>query len=403
MSSNSRSNPGKASKKKAVEDKSIRKIDHFFSTVKKSMSDSQSGNGLHPPEAHPTESAELDFLRTRCQELEQTCKDMDSQLKAVSNNQTIMHTALRASLSQREKELEELRESKEKDASKTATLLEKLVRVDSGRAAKELRQKLASDGARLGRITYTRAGLRTVETWEEGHALKLLLRRKSDLEAKKQVLLERQDKAEQAATALSQGQNVTISIDGLVLSDALTIVEAQESVRLHLNELAKDENLLKEEDEALKNEKIEHIRALKRVASEDASPFRSRPKVCPNFHLQYVILLTKLIFHTPLFCYFSSMTSTYYYHCWEKEAFRRFGEHLICQCSEKWRSRFTSLTRDGLRRRRITTRNTFHVNTKFTATFATHALFPYLMCLKSITTRSQLSWSAAREPILIHS
>jgi tousled-like kinase len=286
MSSNSRSNPGKASKKKLVEDKSIRKIDHFFSAVKKSIADSQkSGNALHPPESHPTESAELDFLRNRCQELEQKCKDMDSQLKAVSNNQTIMHTALKASLSQRDKELEELRESNEKDAAKTSTVVEKLVRLDSGRAAKELRQKLASDGARLGRITYTRAGLRTVETWEEGHALKLLLRRKSDLQVKKQVLLERQDKAEQATTALSQGQKITISIDGLVLSDALTIVEAQESVRLHLSELAKDENLLKEEEQSLKNDKTEHIRALKRVASEDASPFRSRPKVCFNIHL----------------------------------------------------------------------------------------------------------------------
>jgi hypothetical protein len=40
------------------------------------------------------------------------------------------------------------------------------------------------------------------------------------------------------------------------------------------------ERELAEEEMALNDEKGAHIRALKRVASEDASRFRTRPKVC---------------------------------------------------------------------------------------------------------------------------
>lgn len=308
VSSNSRSNPGKSFNKKnkvaadAVDTTNIRKIDHFFSAVKKSMSEAaaeksegvmQNTHKKQQPDSMGSAGslAELEALRTRCKELEKSCKDMDGQLKAVSNNQTIMHTALKASLCQREKELEELQESKKKDAVRSSRIIEKLVRVDSTRAGKELRQQLASDGARLGRITHTRAGMRTVENWEEGHALTLLVRRKAVLQTKKQALLERHDTVEKAATALSEGRQVTESIGGLLLNDPLTIVEAQESVRLHLDELAKDEKVLLEEDKTLKNEKAEHIRALKLVASEDASRFRSRPKVRSKCGLIRILFL----------------------------------------------------------------------------------------------------------------
>ncbi|KAI2505886.1 hypothetical protein MHU86_8582 [Fragilaria crotonensis] len=173
ISSNSRSNPGKSGRKKAPGDNN-RKIDHFFSTVKKHAIEASSNDS----EPQPSNDSELEMLRARCDELEKILKDKDDQLKAVSNNQTITNTALKASLCQREKELVDLKRSKELDTAKASRIIENLVRVESSRAAKELRQKLASDGARLGRITYTRAGLRTVESWEEGHASKLLQRRK---------------------------------------------------------------------------------------------------------------------------------------------------------------------------------------------------------------------------------
>lgn len=277
ISTNSRSNPGKPGKKKVPNDNN-RKIDHFFSAVKRHASD------MTVKDSTPLTSidSELDHLRLRCEDLEKIIKDKDDQLKAVSNNQTILNTALKASLCQREKEIKELRKSKERDAARSSHIIEKLIRAESSQEAKELRQKLASDGARLGRITYTRAGLRTVESWEEGHASKLLQRRKLALEAKNQTMLDRQATVERAAKALSEGKEVVDTIGGLVLNNALAIMDAQESVRLHLDGISKLEDEIKKEEQALNNEKTEHIRALKRIASEDASRFRSRPKVrCP--------------------------------------------------------------------------------------------------------------------------
>ena len=275
ISTNSRSNPGKPGKKKAPNDNN-RKIDHFFSAVKRHASETAVKDST--PQA--SSDSELENLRMRCEDLEKMIKDKHDQLKAVSNNQTILNTALKASLCQREKEIEELRKSKERDATRSSRIIEKLIRTECSQEAKELRQKLASDGARLGRITYTRAGLRTVESWEEGHASKLLQRRKLALDTKYQVMLDRQATVERAAMALSEGKEVVETIGGLTLNNALAIMEAQESVRLHLDGISKQEDEIKQDEQALNNEKSEHIRALKRIASEDASRFRSRPKVC---------------------------------------------------------------------------------------------------------------------------
>lgn len=274
ISTNSRSNPGKPGKKKAPGDNN-RKIDHFFSTVKKHANEASSNDS----EPHASNDSEVEVLRARCDELEKILRDKDDQLKAVSNNQTITNTALKASLCQREKEIVDLKRSKETDSAKASRIIENLIRAESSRAAKELRQNLASDGARLGRITYTRAGLRTVERWEEGHASKLLQRRKMDLKSKKQIFLDRQATVERAVKTMSEGKDVTESIGGLVLNNSLAIMDTQESVRLHLTDILKQEAEVKEEEKALDNEKSEHIRSLKRVASEDASRFRSRPKV----------------------------------------------------------------------------------------------------------------------------
>jgi hypothetical protein len=274
ISTNSRSNPGKPGKKKAPNDNN-RKIDHFFSTVKRHASET----AIKDSTPQTSSESELESLRVRCEDLEKIIKDKNDQLKAVSNNQTILNTALKASLCQREKEIDELRKSKERDAARSSRIIEKLIRTESSQEAKELRQKLASDGARLGRITYTRAGLRTVESWEEGHASKLLQRRKLALEAKYQAMLDRQATVERAAMALSEGKEVVETIGGLILNNALAIMEAQESVRLHLDGISKQEDEIKQDEQSLNNEKSEHIRALKRIASEDASRFRSRPKV----------------------------------------------------------------------------------------------------------------------------
>ena len=109
---------------------------------------------------------EVGRLRESVTTLERLLADRDEQLRAVSNNQTMMQISLRASLTRRERELEDLKVESERRYAAAADTVERLVRDQSAREGRELRQRLASDGARLGRIVYTRAGMHTVESWE---------------------------------------------------------------------------------------------------------------------------------------------------------------------------------------------------------------------------------------------
>ena len=223
-------------------------------------------------------------LRQKCQELQQVCKDKDEQLKAVSNNQTILHTSLRAAVAKLEKKVATLQETHQATQTKSAAVLEKLLLAAREGEAKEVRQKLAHDSARVGRIIYTRAGMRAVEGWEEGHAAKALQQKYAELQAQKQVLEERKKRvlAKNNNDKRSDGQDADQSHntnDAMAYQDSLSVLEAEESVRLHLYNLSKREKALSEEKQALGLERGRHIRNLKRAAAEDESRFRSRPKV----------------------------------------------------------------------------------------------------------------------------
>lgn len=241
-------------------------------------------------------SRELGHYKKRCVDLEGALADRDEKLRAVSNNQTMIHVSLRATLDRREEEIDDLRTEMEEKASAVSETIEKLVRSDAARRAVELRQKLASDGARLGRIVYTRAGMHSVESWEDGQAPRALKNRRKDLREKRDKMEKRQQAAlavankirAQAASANGEdGANNDSEMDpvgGIVVQDAFDVMEALESIRLHLVNLKKEEDELEEEEKALVAEKEAHIRALKRVASEDSSQFKHRPKL----HDRYV-------------------------------------------------------------------------------------------------------------------
>jgi tousled-like kinase len=176
--------------------------------------------------------------------------------------------------------------------------------------AQRLRQKLASDGTRLGRIVYTRAGMRSVESWEEGTASRQLLERRKVLQTQLEGLEKRQEKARTAVQAFDQRQqevttkenqhrsssknNASSSsppvAEGIPLETPLDALEALESVRLHIENVQRKLYDLEQEEKRLKDEKVEHIQALKRVASEDSSRFRQRPKVRNRFALTFLIL-----------------------------------------------------------------------------------------------------------------
>eukprot|EP00957_Ditylum_brightwellii_P076920 5846843-Ditylum_brightwellii.AAC.1 len=97
-----------------------------------------------------------------------------------------MHHSLKVALTRREAEMEQLKQESEQRTVTAQKCLEEMIRADCAREAKELREKLASDGARLGRLVYTRAGLHTVESWEDGHASKALKRRRVELKQKRE-------------------------------------------------------------------------------------------------------------------------------------------------------------------------------------------------------------------------
>jgi hypothetical protein len=230
-----------------------------ISTTTASTSNSTSNNNINNNNNNKDHYWHAKYLK-----LQQLLQDKDEQLKAVTNNKTILHTALQSALEKTKKELACETERYENRVVRTSTELEDLLRWKATRQAKEVREKMASDSARLGKIVVSRAGMRAVESWEEGYATRDMEHRKYEL-CDKRVVLE-------ARLEATRGVKENVS-------SRLEAMEAHESVRMHLEGVQAKERELAEEEQALNDEKGAHIRALKRVASEDASRFRARPKV----------------------------------------------------------------------------------------------------------------------------
>eukprot|EP00934_Nitzschia_sp_Nitz4_P008178 Nitzschia sp. Nitz4//scaffold89_size161592//76585//79225//NITZ4_002380-RA/size161592-snap-gene-0.175-mRNA-1//-1//CDS//3329559622//8168//frame0 len=248
-------------------------IHHFFSATTAKRKDSNTSTSTSSSTTNTQTSAtdRVDW-QAQCLQLQQQLQDKDEQLKAVSNNKTILHTALQTALEKTKKELVSLQDSTKKKLTCTSQVLEELFRWKSSQQAKETRETLAANGARLGRIVYARAGMRALESWEEGYATK-------DLEQRKQELVERRKTLEARARQPTVTSNTS----------PLAVVEAKASIQMHISNLKHQEYELAKEEEALNDEKGAHIRALKRVASEDASRFRSRPKLNDRYLLHCLL------------------------------------------------------------------------------------------------------------------
>ena len=260
-------------------------------------------------------------LRAVISDLRSKLDEANSRNDAIRNNQTLISAELQRRLRRRESELVETQRSFETRMVGVMCAMERLVREGSDRESLELRQRLATDGARLGRLVTTRVssvggggggGPMTVrsshattmiETWEDGHAPLALRMRRNELRSRREGL-EREwqeirkvmDKADDF-TSLSLPSSITNNIqlgeeDGgnessnsqtndemRVLNDNLDRMEVMETMRMHLEELRKKEMELDSEERALNIEKRTHVRALKLVSNEDASKFRTRRKV----------------------------------------------------------------------------------------------------------------------------
>ena len=274
--------------------------------------------------------------------LQATLEDKQAQLKAVANNQTMLHATLKSALQSREKEIEEMKTQARTRQSLTSEVIESMIREQATTEAMELRQKLASDGAQLGRLVYNRVGMHTVENWEEGEASRSHKRQRNDLKRRRDTL---------------DGKKNTLENCDESTNEQIEMESARESVMMHLEELEKKEIKLAKEEQALYVEKGVHIRALKRVSSEDTSRFNSRPKV----RLMVLALLKKVIqccclglsifvncsslshFHLISFFYFpfiykccdSYMIVTYFYHSLVEVDFQKYGPPMTLLNYEK--------------------------------------------------------------------
>jgi len=253
-----------------------------------------------PSALTPASSTKVERLERRCRALELSCQDKEAQLQAVHNNRTILHSALQAALKERQSEVHELKHKLESERLQSRSVLEVWMTDQADREAKDLRERLAADGARLGRLVYTRSGLRAVERWEDGHAAKHVHEKKQkiqarirDMETRLRMAVEtvqqfEQNKTEKAtAPAHMPSPN---AIAGIVVTTRLEAAEAVESATFHLANLKRMQKEIEAEDHSLNEEKVAHIRELKRVALEDSSRFRSRPKVC---HLSVHVFITQ--------------------------------------------------------------------------------------------------------------
>jgi tousled-like kinase len=237
--------------------------------------------------------------QAKCAKLQQKLQDKDEQLKAVTGNKTILHTALQQALTKTRKELQGLMESTTSKTQKVNSVLEETFRWKFERQAKELRATLSADGNRLGRIVSARAGMRVIDTWEEGYASRDWQVRKEEWKSKHRALIEKQERLKQRLNAQQQNQqqgknhidtadtndSTAGTTDATTILSPLEVQEAQESIQMHMEALLREEKELLTEEQTLNDEKGAHIRALKRVASEDASRFKNRTKL----HDRYVL------------------------------------------------------------------------------------------------------------------
>jgi len=180
-----------------------------------------------------------------------------------------------------------------------ATIMEDLVRSNNTRELSELKHSLALSSSRLGTLKYERvgggiSGERLVEVWEDGFAAKKLKENQDALKERRTLLERRQKDAKKQVKKLANQKagempppppkaDQEAATGGMTVMDELEAMEAEESVRAHLAALKKREAELADEEKLLDTEKIMHLRALKRVANEDASRFQVRQAGSPIF------------------------------------------------------------------------------------------------------------------------
>ena len=275
------------------------------------------------------QSTEIKQLHNHLSTLQKQLQDAKARNDSIKNNQTLLSTNLQRQLKNQKVELEKVRNDSDTKMTKAMEVMEKLVRDESIRESNELRQKLASDGARLGRLVSSRIssgnGMRSqiIESWEDGSAPSAVKMKREELRIKRDELERRKDElrrgvylpqesttdnndngddseddtldgnddslteSRESTNNESNGPNDNANVDSseFMMND-LDRLEAHETVRVRLDEVRKEEAELDRQERALNIEKRGHLRSLKLVANEDSSKWRNERKL----HERYVLM-----------------------------------------------------------------------------------------------------------------
>ena len=258
-----------------------------------SMSNSSSIKGSQSNIGHDT--LQIERLKHEISELRKKCQNQQSEINSIRNNTTIESISLKSKLQRKDQEIKQIQQELEqikKSKDKAFKVIEKLILDQNSRDTKDKRQKLASDGARLGRFVYTRAGLHSVENWEYGHAKKAIEKKKLDLKKKKEdlelrhqcIIREHKEKKSKITKSnfnspLSMKKNPTNETPFTLSMYDLELMEAEEAYQMQLTRINEQSNLLDEEEQVLQKERMTHVRELRRTESEDKSRFKTKPKV----------------------------------------------------------------------------------------------------------------------------
>jgi len=180
----------------------------------------------------------------------------------------------------------------EERSTKLCTALEDVYRLMAQQDMRRKRDRLAADCVRLGKIYTVRTSPTAIgEVWEEGYALKDLNARTSELVYRREELEKRRNrlkttkKKHSAATKkMPDGIDEDEGCHGM---SELDITTEESAVRMHMEQLRRDESALLEEKRLLESEKAAHQKELKLSMSADRSRFT---KDLPCLHKRYLLL-----------------------------------------------------------------------------------------------------------------
>eukprot|EP00903_Cladosiphon_okamuranus_P007033 g6838.t1 len=233
-----------------------------------------------------TDQETVEKLHERLQEAKALETQLRKELARANLERGSMETMTETLRNQLDRTMQEFKTKEaERDAQKKqlTSVVEDLLRKVAAQEASDCRAKLTKDMLELGKIVSVKTGHigKYVEAFEEGISFK-------DVEKKTADMLSRKTKLEARKRAVSKLLKSSASATGGDTSSGharLEAIEEEETVRMHLAALKREEMALQEEKRALDARKVLHIRELKRVAHEDRSKFARRPTLSGRYVL----------------------------------------------------------------------------------------------------------------------